>query len=87
MHTSWHDFIQMHSGKGHTMSELSKLYKKKSAGRTMQGEWECTKKAPSRASGQKKRTTQKKTTQKKRMSQRGGPCRDASTGRYESCSM
>lgn len=82
MHTSWHDFIQMHSGKGHTMSELSKLYKKKHSGKGMHDEWECVKKAP-RGAAQKKR----KTTQKRKSPQKGGPCRDPSTGRYESCSM
>ncbi|AHC55067.1 hypothetical protein D1R32_gp350 [Tunisvirus fontaine2] len=85
MHTSWHDFIQMHSGKGHTMTELAKLYKKKHSGapRKEQKMKRLLKDYEERAGKAKRKSTKKRASKKSK----GGPCRDPATGRYESCSL
>nr|WQM86819.1 hypothetical protein [Marseillevirus cajuinensis] len=80
MHSSWHDFIQAHSGKGHSMTELAKLYKKKHGGRgkAMETDVICYKRT-------RKAGAAKKKPSPKRRASSGERCRDE-RGRYESCS-
>ncbi|ADB04147.1 hypothetical protein C8_403 [Cannes 8 virus] len=83
MHSSWHDFIQAHSGKGHSMSELAALYKKKHGAKKRGGMMKkeedviCYKRT--------RAVARKKAPAKKRASPSGERCRDE-RGRYESCS-
>ncbi|BAU80294.1 hypothetical protein A9K97_gp057 [Tokyovirus A1] len=86
MHSSWHDFIQAHSGKGHSMAELAALYKKKHGakrGGAMREEDVICYKRTRSAAGRKRAAPKKKSPAQKRASP-GERCRDE-RGRFESC--
>lgn len=81
MHSSWHEFIQAHSGKGLSMTELASLYKKKHGakrrGAMKEEDVICYKRTRS-AAGRKR-------VAPKRRASSGERCRDE-RGRFESCS-